>query len=118
MASYTICFGGVIGFLSIKFNSIINLEVNFCFAFKLKVSTPKYIQVAFYANVLALCIAVITIGALLWSICGSKSHAAYKPANGHTRTRVRKSSLFMIIFLSCITSFAISVISLFYSFNL
>ena len=117
MASYTICFGGVIGFLSIKFNSIINLEVIF-FAFKLEVSTPKYLQVAFYANVLALCIAVITIGALLWSICGSKSHAAYKPANGHTRTRVRKSSLFMIIFLSCLTSFAISVISLSYSFNL
>lgn len=114
MASYTICFGGVIGFLSIKFNSIINLEVNIFF----QLITPKYIQVAFDANVLALCIAVITIGALLLSICGSKSHAAYKPANGHTRTRVSKSNLVMIIFLCCMTSFAISVISLSYSFNL
>ena len=76
------------------------------------------IQVSFYANVLALCIALITIGALIWSIFGSKSHAAYKPANGHTRTRIRKSCLFMIIFLSFISSFAISVIALSYSFNL
>jgi len=76
------------------------------------------IQVSFYANVLALCIALITIGALVWSSYGSKSHAAYKPANGHTRTRIRKSCLFMIIFLSFISSFAISVIVLSYSFNL
>ena len=76
------------------------------------------IKVSFYANVLALCIALITIGALIWSIFGSKSHAAYKPANGHTRTRIRKSCLFMIIFLSFISSFAISVIALSYSFNL
>ena len=27
MTSYTICIGGIIGFLSIKYNSIINLEV-------------------------------------------------------------------------------------------
>ena len=76
------------------------------------------IKVSFYANVLALCIALITIGALIWSIYGSKSHAAYKPANGHTRTRIRKSCLFMIIFLSFISSFATSVIALSYSFNL
>merc|ERR1711893_452896 len=87
LSSYTILIGGVIGFLSIKFNSIINLEVSF------------------YANVLALLISLITIGSLFWSICGSKSHAAYKPANGHTRARIRKSSLFMIIFLSIICAF-------------
>ena len=28
LSSYTICIGGVMGFLAIKFNSIINLEVN------------------------------------------------------------------------------------------
>jgi hypothetical protein len=99
LTSYTIFIGGLLGFLSIKFNSIINLEVSI------------------YANVISLLLSFGTIGALIWSICASSSHAAYQPASGHTN-RFRKSSIFMITFLFILVCFTISVISLTYSFKL